>query len=400
MRNIPFQAYAGSVPSPIAAYAPPIRGLAMWLAAGLAGSEAETFGVDHFATAAAAPAMPARFYMRPYRIPLGSQTFAYGGQSLTFDLRRQGYTVGLLVRISGTYTVATAPLVFHAFAPYNSVAKFLVTQPRSPLPPINLSGWPMHLWNLLGEDFAPHVRGFRFPAQGSLDANAYHAGRVDQFPVAIGAQTGSLEWYIPFTLSADDIRGIVPTGNMSQVTLKITPAAIADLVTVAANLTLPAFTVEVTQFCLTPPSQSDNIIGGGVDLSQAVAYDEESLNIATAGLQRVAIDPTYTILGILHGVAINDALDSNDVAMLNLMLNSSFAFEPPGINMGVMDSILTGQYDVPLPQGVALYDQDLLGMADWISTRDLTEIESQINVSLATAPATILTSVRRLVPLV
>lgn len=391
MRDNSFQRYQGAVSTPFAAYRPPVIGL----------PDGEPVGICHFAQGAQPPPpLPARFFMRPYRIPLGAQAFVLGGQSVKFDLRRQGYTDGLLVHLSGTYTGANADLVPKAFAPYNAVAKFLITVPQSPLPPINAGGWTMHQWNLRNQDFAPFRKGNRFPAQGVLDANAYHASLVDQFALTVGAQTVHLWWYLPFHLSNDDIRGILPTGNLSQVSLLVTPAAVADLFTTPANFTVPVLTIDVTQVCLTPPPAGANIQGGGVDVSQAVTYDEFPQNIAAVGLQRVDITPNYTILGILHGIAINDLMTNMaQLSGINMRLNSSYMNEPPGLAPAVVDALIAGAEGVPMPDGVLLYDQDILGMADWVHTQDLTEIESTFSTALATAPATILTSTRRLVPL-
>lgn len=345
---------------------------------------------------------PARFFMRPIWVDLGSKAFTLGGAPVTFALRQLGYLDMLVVHLSGTYTVANAQLVFNQLQPYNIVPNFLVQTPGSPLPPINAGGKVMHSWNLRNSDFAPFRKGFRFPAQGALDANAYHASTVDQFPVAIGAQTFHLWWVLPFHLSPDDIRGTLPLGNSTVTNLVISAAAAADVVTVAANLTLPVLTVDVAQVYLTPPPAGAPIIGGGVDTSFAVAYDETYQAVAATGLNKVTVVPNYTILGVMHQVALNNADDTADVTNMTLRVNSSYFTDPTGLPTPFADFRQAMEQGVPLPEGAFLYDFDLIGQAGWVHTDQVTEIESDITIAAGAvlgANPRIYTSVRRLVDL-
>lgn len=345
---------------------------------------------------------PARYFMRPIWVDLGIKTFTLGGGQVQYQLRQLGYLDMLMVHIYGTFTGANATLVFNQLQPYNAVANFLLSSPSSPLPPINVGGKSMHVWNLRNEDFAPARQQFRFPAQGTLDANAYHASIVDQFPTAVGAQTIHLWWVLPFHLSVDDIRGTLPLGNSTVTTLVITPAAVADVVTVAANLTLQSFSVDVAQVYLTPPPAGAPIIGGGVDTGWAVAYDETSQPIPAVGLQKVTITPNYTLLGILHLVGINNTDDTTDISNSTLRVNSSYFTDPTGLPTAFVDMRQTYEGGPPLPVGAFMYDFDVLGAAGWLHTDQVTEIESDLTVAagatLGTGPR-IFTSVRRLVPL-
>lgn len=365
--------------------------------------------------AAATPLYPARYFMRPVRIDLGSQTFTLGGAPVVFALRQLGYLQSLLVHITGTYTVANADLVFLAFGAYNVVASFVVQTPNSPLQPINAGGAAMHIWNLRESDFAPWVKGFRIPgsttaldvalgttsivgAPYNLDGDAYGDSIVDQMRVTVGARTLHLWWVLPFSVSQDDLRGILPLGNSSITNLVITPAAAASVVTTAANLTVPVLSVQVTQTYLTPPPAGAPIIGGGPPANWTLAYDETSQAITAVGLQRVLIVPNYTILGIQHRVAINSLANSTAMSGINLRINSSWLFEPPGLTAAVFDRLTAGQQGIPLPQGVFLYDQDILGQADWIHTEAVTEIESDFTVAVGAAvPGVLSTSLKRLV---
>ena len=357
------------------------------------------------AAAAAAPQAlyPAQFFMRPTRFDLGVQTFTLGGSPVTYSLRQQGYLDRLVVHMTGTYTPTNANLVFNQLMPYNIVPNFLVQTPDSPLPPINLGGANMHVWNLRNSDFAPNRKQFRFPAQGTLDANAYHASVVDQFPVATGqSQTMHLWWVLPFHMSIDDIRGTVPLGNSTITNLIISASSAAQVVTVAANLVTPVLTVEVVQYSLTPPPAGAPIIGGGVDVGWSVGYNETYQPVAAVGLNAVHIVPNYIILGILHAVALNNAMDSADVSTLSLRINQSWFTDPTGIPNYFFDNEQTYQEGVPLPVGFFLYDEDVLGMVDWIHTEQVTEIESDLTIAAAATLGTnprIYTSVRSLIDL-
>lgn len=366
---------------------------------------------------APAPQYPARVFMRPVAIDLGSQPFTLGGAGVVFALRQLGYLQSLIVHLTGTYTPTTAALVFLAFQPWNIVRNFNLVSPNSPLPPINAGGSSMHIWNLLESDFAPYRKGFDVPASTSaldvalgtasivgapynLDGSAFHDGMVDQMRVSTGAlRTLHLWWVLPFSVSQDDLRGILALGNSSITNLTIFPAAAADVVTTAANLVGPAFTVQVTQIYLTPPPPGAPIIGGGPPANWTLAFDETSQAIPAVGLNTVKIVPNYEILGIQHRVALNSLANSADVTQLNLRINSSTLFQGIGLPPEVLDFMAARQLGRALPQGVFVYNQDVLGPTDWIRTANgVTEIESDLTIKTGAAvPGTVTTSLKRLV---
>src|SRR5439155_2355155 len=92
-----------------------------------------------------------------------------GGAKQTLLLDNVGYGDMLVLHVKGTYTVATATLVFLAGQPFNILSNINV-QPPGLTPPINLSGFMLHVWNLIEKNFAPFVDGVDLPAQGTLDA--------------------------------------------------------------------------------------------------------------------------------------------------------------------------------------------------------------------------------------
>lgn len=351
---------------------------------------------------------PARLFERPIWVDLGAKAITLGGAAVSWALRQLGYLDMLVVHLSGTYTVANANLVFGPMGAYQAVTNFLL-QPPGQQPPINIGGANMHVWNLVASDFAPFKKAFRFAAQGTLDANAYHASIVDQVPVAVGAQTLHLWWVIPAHMDASDNRGALPLGNSTVTNFIVTPDTIADWVTVAANFTLQNLSVDVAQVYMTPPPDSAPIISGSRGDLWSVVYDETYQAVPAVGLQKVEITPQDTILGILHAVTLNGALDSTDVTNMYLRVNQSFFTDPAGLSNPFLDMKQAFEQGVPLPVGFFLWDENVLahalaygfdlGQAGWIHTQDVTELESGITIAagatLGAAPR-IYTSTRRL----
>ena len=352
------------------------------------------------APASAGVLYPARMFMRPVWTDLGTKTFTLGGAPVSYQLRQLGYLDMLIAHITGTYTPTNANLVFGAMGPYQAVTNFLVQSP-SQQPAINIGGAMLHVWNLRASDFAPYRRQFRYPAQGTLDANAYHASVVDQVPVATGSQqTLHLWWVLPFHINSEDPRGNLALGNSGVTNLIITPDAIADYVTVAANLVGQALTVDVVQVYYTPPPAGAPTIGGSTGDAFSVTYDETYQAVPGTGLNKVEIVPSFTILGILHALSLNGALDSTDITSAYLRVNQSYFTDPAGIPNAVQDMRQFFEGGVPLPVGFLLYDQDLAGAQGWIHTDAVTELESAITIatSATITNGKIYTSVRRLVP--
>lgn len=359
---------------------------------------------------------PARFFMKPFRFDLGGglTPFALGGATITIPLRKQGYLDMLVVHLTATYTVANAALVFIELGAYNAIKNFNLNVPNKPLPPFNLGGALAHVWNLRNRDFAPNRQQWRFPAQGTLDANAYWAGLVDTFPTALGAQTLALWWVLPCHYSVDDIRGTIPLGNQEQANLLVTPAPAADFIDVPANFTIPVWTLDVEQVWLAPPPAGAPIYpttaapnADGVDVDWEIAYDETYQQVLGTGLQEVNITPNYTILGILHATTLATAgvgsqLDMADIDSLQFILNSQQLFPDGPLPAALFEFHAVYENDVPMPLGFWIYDRDVLGKSDWIYTDSLTEISSQLYVNAAVVVGTsprIYTSTRRMIDL-
>jgi hypothetical protein len=263
----------------------------------------------------------------------------------------------------------------------------------------------LHVWNLIGSDFSAFVSGRDMTVQGTLDANAYDLGITDVFPVAIGAIVVHLWYVLPFHRSELDIRGVLPLGNRTRTNLVMTPNTKAGLVTVAANLTVDTWSIDVYQAYYTPPPASS---GATVDDAWAVTFDETNQVIAAVGQQVVAIVPDDTIMGIAHAVCCNNAMDSADVTSAALQVNQSWFSDPKGLNGDAFHFIQRRLQGNPLPAGVLVYDFDTdadagtLDVRKFIHTGLVQKISSYITLAAGTVLGTgplLYTSVRRLVDL-
>ena len=352
------------------------------------------------ATAAAAARLPFQLFTRWIPEFLGNIPITLGGAKQTLLLDNVGYGDMLVLHVKGTYTVATATLVLMAGAPWSILSNINV-QPPGLTPPVNISGFMLHVWNLIEKNFAPFVQGEDFAGQG-LDANAYDAGIMDVFPLAVGAQTLHLWYCVPFHRSSMDVRGILPLGNKTRTLLTLSIAAAADLVTTPANLTLPVFTVDVFQAYYTAAPAG---INADPDPYWAVTYEELVQPIAATGDQVINIEPNDSIVAMIHYVIMNGVGDSTDISSLTLRVNKSFYHQ--SLDGAFWHYVQRRRLGTALPVGVIAYDMDrfvddgALDMREWIHSQDVQSVQSTVRVPtgvLGTNPR-IITSVKRLVDL-
>jgi hypothetical protein len=335
--------------------------------------------------ATAAPALiPTLLATRRIPKDLGSQALTIGGPDVTVQLAPKGWLSYLVVHVSGTYTVANAALVFNQLMPFNIIKRFLIEGTGEAVP-INLGGFGAKMWNLVERHGSPAVTGFPVGASAStLLANAYDSSLIDAAGTAVGAQTLNTWTVLAFERSSMDTRGVFPLGVQGQIiNLVMTPASAADLVTTPANLTVPAFTVRVTQVYYTPVSAGIQ----NFDQYWSMQYDETFQTVAQTGLQTIQITPNGTFLGIIHAVCLNNAQDSADVASATLELNDTYVADPQGLPMETINFLQRQRYGYALPVGVIAYDEDhfadfgSLDVRDWIHTANLNQIQSFITIA-------------------
>ena len=350
--------------------------------------------------AAVAAKLPFQLFTRWIPEFLANLPITLGGAKQTLLLDNVGYGDMLVLHLKGTYTVATSPLVFLAGAPWNILSNINV-QPPGLTPPVNLSGFMLHVWNLIEKNFAPFVDGVDLAAQG-IDVNAFDAGILDVFPVALGAQTAHLWYVVPFHRSSMDVRGILPLGNKTRTLLTLSIAAASDLVTTPANLTVPSFSVDVFQAYYTAAPAGLN---ADPDPYWAVTYEELVQPIAALGDQVVNVEPNDSILAMTHYVVLNGVGDSADISTLSLRVNKSFYHQ--GLDAAFWAFVQRRRVGGALPVGVIAYDMDRfvddgsLDMREWIHSQDVQSVQSTLRVptgTLGTNPR-VITSIKRLVDL-
>lgn len=350
--------------------------------------------------APAAARLPFQLFTRWIPEFLTNLPITIGGARVTTQLDNVGYGDMLVLHVKGTYTVATATLVFLAGAPWNILSQ-IVIQPPGLSAPIAQSGIMTHLWNLVEKNFAPFVNGADFAGQ-ALDANGFDASILDVFPTAVGAQTAHLWYVLPMHRSSMDTRGILPLGNKSRTQLTLSIAAAADLVTTAANFTIPVFTVDVFQGYYTAPPAG---VGADPDPYWAVTYEELVQPIVALGDQVINIEPNDSILAIMHYVIMNGVGDSTDVAKLTLRVNKSYYHQ--GLDGSFWHFVQRRRIGQPIPPGAIIYDGErfvddgALDNREWIHSQDVQTVQSTINVptgTLGTSPR-VITGVKRLVDL-
>lgn len=364
--------------------------------------------------AAAAPARalaPAQLFMRWIPELLGNFPIVLGQAAITIPLDMVGYLDLLIVHVKGTITVANAPLVFNQLMPWNIITNFLV-QPPGQTPPFRIGGQMLHAWNLIAPDYSPfEANDFGVPysnrGTGAGVIDPINTTSIDVFNKAVGAGQVIHLWYnLPFHRSSMDVRGVLPLGNRTRTNLVMSIAAAADLVTVAANITAQALSADVYQCYYTPPSLDS---GAAVDPYWAVTYDQAQQVIAAVGAQApIDIVPDDTILGILHGVAVNNALDSTAISTIALQVNESWLLGQQAFPFDAWEYIQNRQHGLVLPTGFIFYDLDdsvddgLMDVKKWLHTDRVNKIRSYVTIAagatLGTGPS-IFTSTRRLVDL-
>ncbi len=348
--------------------------------------------------ATAAPAQNpqiALLYQRATYKQLPSQAFVPGGDDISIPLRKLGYTDMLWVRISGSYTLAAACTPAFTQLPETLVKKFLLEVPGRETP-INISGRMMKIFNLRSNDFGT------FPADAVPESRAVPQGNAlfdkmkDAFPIVVGgANAVAINWVIPFHRSVVDHKGSLPTGALSELNLVITPGAIGDFLTtlhgVATDVSAVTLVVDVVQVIFSAPPADASVIPGSTGDGYVIKYDETKDVIEQAGTATpVKIVPKDTLLAIAHSVTVNGVADSVDVDSLYFRVEESYFTDPNGIDAGyktILDAAINGS---PFPEGVFVWDNDRpsTGMAGWIHTDGVNDIEVGITVKAGTVLGT------------
>lgn len=367
--------------------------------------------------AGATPTFPAKAFMPAQMFPLSpDKAFALGGANVNVPLRRQGYLSRLVVKLTASYTVVNAALVFVQLGQYNIVQAFRLQFPQRVAPLWSMGGYFAHIWELRQRAYSTLRQAWRFPAQGALDASPSYAALVDSFPSGLGGETLTLWWVLQANYAADDVRGVVPLGNLEAVNFIVQPAPAADFIDVAANIGTPTFALEVEQVSLMPPAAAyvgaiaqttRNPDVNGVDTGWQFAIDETYQAVVQTGKNVVALTPEWNLLGVamlLTGATAGTGAqpDFDDLTALQIMLNAQPLYPdgPRDPDLWLHDQ--TYENDVPYPEGLLMWDRDVLGPVDWLASDNFTDLELWPYIQAGWTPGTnprIYTSTRRCINL-
>ena len=271
-----------------------------------------------------APAVkvPAQRLTRTYwkKVPGSGAAFTIGGANVSFDLLQEGWCPGLLLRISGTITVATATLVDLPRGPFNIFSKALV-QPPGAQPIVNCGGHALHVANQVGKDFTPDEKGYEDTAVG-LDVNAGANDPINTFVHTVGAGGVVSLWYwIPFARSAYDWTGSLGLGNRSKTQLVLTPETLANLFTTPANLTVQALVANVYQAIIAPFPRDASVVPW--DTTKVYTLEEQSQALVI-GDNYVNIDPKNRIQRVWHEVWNTNARAEGEVTNIDVAFDGSY----------------------------------------------------------------------------
>jgi len=365
-----------------------------------------------------APALPFPLGTRPIIERIGSQTFTPGGAAIAQDLAKVGYLKGLLLRLSGTYTVVTGSPGPKAVFPYNYLARVQLDLPGLN-DPYAVSGWGLKLQNFFDYPFTMASDRNLAPIDADqmtatqLKSAGYFAVAGDLTPVAVAANVWNLLWWIPASHNSRDFRGLLPLGNQSTATLRVFPGADADLIATPANHSASALTLDIFQVYFTAPP-------GGVaapDTTWAVVIDEYEQAIVAAGDQVIDIPRGGIILNVVHQVRNVDTAFpiASDVAAqvdtVSFRVNRDKLWDAVPIAAKLID-MNAGRVN-PLPAGTIAYDFDReqagVPFGDssgeripgWIYSDSVNEIKSTIHVATGATltNAKVTTTVKRLMRL-
>jgi hypothetical protein len=366
-----------------------------------------------------APAAAVPFPLGTRRIieRIFSGAFAPGGAQIAVELGKVGYLAGLIVRLSGTYTVVTASPGPKATFPYDYVQRFQLDLPGLN-DPVSISGSQLKYQGLAGRDLTLFGQGGGISAMfdtdqmsGTFMKNAdFLVVAADVYPVAVAVNTWNLTWYLPVAHNARDWRGCVPLGNSQTAVLRVTPGADADLVATPANHSASALTLDVFQVYFTAPP-------AGVatpDTTWAVVFDQYEQNVVASGDQVVDIPRDGVLLNVMHCFRNVDTAYPIASTLAAQLQAVSFRVARDKLLDGVPLAVKLIEQNagrtIPYPAGLIVYDfdarQDDIPFMDaggeripgWVFSDGIPEIKSTLTVpSGATLTnAKIVTTVKRL----
>lgn len=382
---------------------------------------------------------PPQFYSnkpRPYS--LGAQTFTFGGADLRWKLEKFGYLDQLWIHLTGTVTITTAQLVGLWGFPWNFVSAVKLAPPGRMKFSDTADTHDFHVLDVLQRGFGPFSgTGQRVDVDG-IDAYTYAPGtsliagasaQTDVFPTAVGATQQVNLWVnINMRRSATDARGRIPLHNDKDVILYLTPQQLAEFVSVPANLSGSALTVEVFQVTYDEVPDSPTI--APFDSRWALMVEKFDTVVPATGSQAILLptgdDRIYT--HVIHGldIAATGQATSGDIDTLDFQVDRIYLVDPTTAAAAYyFQQKRSMPYGVNVPDGLVVYDFDSYADSDgsplyrsaaagpqldptrqpslgrWLATKGSKQIRSRLHIPATVAPAghtTIHTLIRYFLP--
>ena len=349
-----------------------------------------------------------------------SGAFTPGGAQIPVDLDKDGYLVGLILRLSGTYTVVAATPGPKAGFPFDYFGRIQLDLPGLN-DPISLSGSMLKYQNLAGKDLSLFGSGGGIGPMFDTDQVAAIFGQnadyllvaADAAPVAVAANVWNLLLYLPVAHNDRDLRGCIPLGNSSTATLRVTPGADADLVATPANHSASALILDVFQVKYTAQP-------GGVeapDTTWAVVFDQYDEPVVSVGDKVIDIPLDGVILNVMHSFRNVDtaypiaSTRAAQLSALSFRVNRDKLWDAVPLAAKLIEQ--NAGRTIPYPAGLIVHDGDQRQagvpfmdengderIPGWIFSNapGMTEIKSTLTVPAGATltNARIVTSVKRL----
>ena len=312
------------------------------------------------------PAVPHRLGSITIPEVIHTGAFAFGGNAIRVALLARGYVDHLIVRISGTVTVATGDPGLRPGAPWNGVRRFLLDGPDL-RDSYDLDGFMAKVQgDLVGYPKTMlHPGGFppipRLTSTGvEMFSTALRPYSIeDSYPVAVAANAWDLRWRIDVKRNFRDHRGMFAVDANQESLLVIEPNTLAELVNTPANVTGTNLTIQVVQYMRTPP------VGGvgAPDTSWRVKYAQQQLGVAeiAAGNNNdVRVQPEGILLNAISFVVLDDDVFPADplasIESISHLVNEDKRKD--AIPAWVFLDEQQARYPRGLPQGVFAFDGD------------------------------------------
>lgn len=345
---------------------------------------------------------PEFFSGKPRYADLQTQAMTLGGSNLRYKLEKWGWLDQIVIKISGTYTVATAALTLKPRAPHNLIRSIILAPQGRQKFSDTAGGHAFRTFDEAQRGFTPFGGTARRWDVDGLMANAGVSAVLETFPTAVGAQAFTLWITINMRRSSTDPRGRVPLHNDQDTILYLVPNTVAELFGTPANFTVPGINVQVFQVTYDDVPESEKI--KQFDRKWALIVEEFD-QVAAIGKNDVLLpvgdDRVY--LGIQHILALDDLglATSGKIDTLDFKADRTDIIEP-ATPRDIFYYKMKREFGHTLPDGIVYYDFDAFADTDgsasrldgapyspslgrWLNTANIKTLRSRLNIPSGTA---------------